>query len=93
MTLNRDELDGLLDARRDRSELDDARAEIERLTQAVAAAEETMVFLRERYLTLLKIEQGGWWRLRGRILPMIRAAGTVQRRLRRLRDGREGPTP
>lgn len=93
MTLDRDELDGLSDAHRDRSELDDARAEIERLTQAIAAAEETMVFLRERYLTLRKIEQGGWWRLRGRILPLIRAAGVVQRRLRGLRDGGQGPTP
>ena len=33
--------------------------------------------------TLRQIEEGGWWRLRARLLPLIRLAGAVRRRGRR----------
>jgi glycogen(starch) synthase len=52
--------------------------EIARLREAVAAQEETLAFLHERDETLRRIEQGGWWRLRSRLLPLLRLA----RRLR-----------
>ncbi len=81
---NSGELTGLLSSHRRRADLADARTEIERLRQAIAAQEETMFFLYQRHQTLCRVEQGGWWRLRGRILPLIRLAGALRRRLRRL---------
>jgi hypothetical protein len=59
-------------------------AELERLREALAAQESSLEFLHERHLTLRRIEAGGWWRLRGRILPLLRIAG----RLRSLRGER-----
>jgi len=56
-------------------------AEIGRLHEALNAQEKTLEFLRGRYETLCRIEQGGWWRLRRRVLPLLRLAG----RLRALR--------
>jgi hypothetical protein len=61
--------------------LEDARLEIERLRQAIGTAEQTMTFLRERHLTLCQIEEGGWWRLHERLLPLIRARRALRRRL------------
>jgi hypothetical protein len=37
------------------------------------AQEELLDFLRERHATLERVENGGWWRLRGRLLPALRA--------------------
>jgi hypothetical protein len=59
-------------------------AELERLRQALAAQESSLEFLHERYVTLRRIEAGGWWRLRARILPLLRIAG----RLRAMRGSR-----
>ncbi len=79
---DRGDFDALLRGHRSRVELAQARTEIERLMQAITAGEETMAYLHERHVTLLRMEQGGWWRLRGRILPLVRIAGAVRRRLR-----------
>ncbi len=76
--LNEGRLDGLLNAHRD---LTHARAETERLKQTIAAQEEGLESLKARHETLARIEQGGWWQLRDRILPLIRIAGAARRRL------------
>jgi glycosyltransferase involved in cell wall biosynthesis/GT2 family glycosyltransferase len=67
-------------------ELDRAQAELEQLRRAVAAQDETLTFLRVRHEILCMVEEGGWWRLRGRVLPLIRVAGAVRGRL----NGRAG---
>ena len=46
----------------------------------LAESREELVFLRRRHATLERIENGGWWRLRSRVMPVIRFA-------RRLREG------
>jgi hypothetical protein len=65
------------------TELAQAQAEIHRLRQAVEAQERTLDYLRQRHETLCRVEQGGWWRLRQRLLPLLRLAG----RLRGRHDG------
>jgi hypothetical protein len=86
------ELDGLLSAhRRDvelrlaEERLGQAQRENLRLGQAVRAQEETLDFLHARHETLRRVEEGGWWRLRGYVLPALQLAARVDRRLRRLR--------
>ncbi len=64
------------------AQLERAQGELEQLRRAVAAQEQTLDFLRSRHEVLCMVEEGGWWRLRGRILPLIRVAGGVRRRLR-----------
>lgn len=56
-------------ARRDGGE---ARAEVERLTGQLADAVAEATRLGD---TLARIEAGGWWRLRRRLLPLLRLAG------------------
>ena len=68
-------------------ELEQARAELSRLHEAVAAQERTLEFLARRDDTLSRIEQGGWWRLRGRILPLLRLAAKWVRRRVQPRSG------
>jgi len=63
-------------------ELEQTRAENVRLEQAVSSQEETMAFLHSRHDTLCRVEQGGWWRLRGHLLPVLRLGGWL-RALRR----------
>jgi glycosyltransferase involved in cell wall biosynthesis/GT2 family glycosyltransferase len=48
------------------------KAEVQRLREAVASQEQTLAFLHQRHETLAAIEQGGWWQLRGRLLPLLR---------------------
>jgi len=64
-----------------RAQLENAQGELEQLRRAVAAQEETLDILRVRHEILCRIEEGGWWRLRKRIRPLIRVAGAVRRRL------------
>jgi GT2 family glycosyltransferase len=55
-------------------------AELDRSREREAA--ERLVelhWLREREATLQRIEAGGWWRLRGRLLPLLRLAGRLRR--------------
>lgn len=68
------------------AELSGAHAEREQLWRALAAQEATLEHFRVREEILCMIEQGGWWRLRGRVLPLIQAVGALRRRL----DGRDG---
>jgi Glycosyl transferase family 2 len=82
------ELDRLLSAHRQAAELERARSELgyaqgelERLRQAVAAQEQKISFLYERHLTLERVLSGGWWKLRGRLLPLVRLAGAARRAL------------
>ena len=56
------------------------QAENARLKQALASQEQTIGYLHARHETLHRVEQGGWWRLRGRLLPLLRLAGRVRRR-------------
>ena len=61
-----------------------ARVAREREQRAALAAEargneEERAWLRQRHETLLHIEAGGWWRLRGRLLPVLRAADWARR--------------
>lgn len=49
-------------------------AEVARLREAVTEQEAALVFLHERHQTLDRVEHGGWWRLRGRLLPLLRLA-------------------
>ncbi len=37
-----------------------------------------LAWLNERHATLCKIEAGGWWRLRSRLLPLLRVAARVR---------------
>ena len=53
-----------------------AELELERLRPEVAR-------LTEREATLQRIENGGWWRLRTRLLPLLRAGAGVRRRVSR----------
>jgi GT2 family glycosyltransferase len=43
------------------------------------------LWLRGRAETLARVEAGGWWRLRGRIRPVLVAARALERYVRRLR--------
>jgi GT2 family glycosyltransferase len=74
-------------------ELARARADVERLTdevavQGAAATEHARVrtdqaalieHLAARNATLERIEQGGWWRLRTRLLPLLRLLAALRR--------------
>jgi hypothetical protein len=54
-----------------------SNTEIARLTQTLASQTEAMAFLHARHETLGRVEQGGWWRLRGRLLPLLRLLGRL----------------
>jgi hypothetical protein len=85
------ELTGLLNAHRREAELRRARpvlawapAEVDRLRGREAELERTIAYLATRNETLTRVEQGGWWRLRGRLLrviglrePLLRALGRL----------------
>jgi len=77
---------GLLGAHRLKARLRTASAELARAHEAARSREETFAWLYERHLTLRRVEQGGWWRLRGRVLPLIRVA----QRLRALTRAQPG---
>lgn len=57
--------------------------ELVRLRQAVAVQERTLAFLHMRHEKLRRVEQGGWWRLRGRLLPVFRLVAWLRARLGR----------
>jgi trehalose 2-sulfotransferase len=54
------------------------QAENMRLKQALIAQEVTIAYLHQRHDTLCRIERGGWWRLRGRLGPALRAASRLR---------------
>ncbi|MEA2220515.1 MAG: hypothetical protein QOJ35_3141, partial [Solirubrobacteraceae bacterium] len=53
----------------------------------LAAERDERRWLTSRHETLARVEQGGWWRLRGRLQPALRVAARGRRTLRR-RAGR-----
>lgn len=63
--------------------IDGLEARIGDLEARPAPDEAELAWLRERNVTLAAIEQGGWWRLRGRLLPVLRVGGRLRRSLRR----------
>lgn len=83
------ELDPLIEGRRHRVNLE---RETHRLRQTVRSQEETLAFLHRRHETLCRIEQGGWWQLRGRILPLLRLLAGLRATVRTARS-RVGPAP
>ena len=75
----REELSRMRDelARRDQ-ELRDARSQIEELEVAVA-------WLGQRAEILADVLAGGWWRLRGRLAPVLAPLSRLRLRLKRRR--------
>ena len=65
-------LSGVISSRRWRVELAQSQSELTRLQGELREREATLAWLSSRHETLCRIEQGGWWRLRGRVLPAIR---------------------
>jgi hypothetical protein len=51
---------------------------------ALAAHRDERRWLVWRHETLARVEQGGWWRLRGHLLPALRVAAWGRRTLLRL---------
>jgi hypothetical protein len=72
---------GLARLRSDVARAADARDQ-ERADE-LAALRAEVEGLRERAATLDRITAGGWWRLRRRLLPLLRVAGGLRRRLQR----------
>lgn len=70
-------LDGLLGGARQLSAQAAAR---HRLEVEVVQQRELLPYLHERHFTLQRIEAGGSWRLRRRLLPILRAYGRLLRR-------------
>jgi GT2 family glycosyltransferase/exopolysaccharide biosynthesis predicted pyruvyltransferase EpsI len=80
------DLDPLLGRARLRNELEEVKADARAREAALEAAQvalepvmTTLEALRQRAETLARIEAGGWWRLRGRLLPVMRLAGALRR--------------
>jgi glycosyltransferase involved in cell wall biosynthesis/GT2 family glycosyltransferase len=86
-------LSGLLSAGRRQADLRSAEAALERAREGLESQEEAIAYLRRRNETLCRIEQGGWWRLRARVLPALRLAGWLreQRRGAPAPMGQDGP--
>ena len=70
-------------AESDRAASAEARAAVIEAELASLASE--AVWLRGRAETLARVEAGGWWRLRGRIRPLLLAARAAELYVRRLR--------
>ena len=87
-------LDGVLRYGIERAEADHARSENQPLraelqarevriaaqAQELSAQAEHIRFLEERHEMLERILDGGWWRLRQRLLPLLRPLGRIRRR-------------
>ncbi len=63
-------------------QIEDLRAALAGDRAARAEQERLLAFLHERNATLHRIELGGWWQLRGRVEPALRAASWARRRVR-----------
>jgi hypothetical protein len=85
------ELDSLLSApgklARTRAEVDQLSASLGEAHAAIAAAhahvadqDEEIAKLRISHETLVRIEQGGWWRMHEAMLPALRLYRTIRRR-------------
>lgn len=60
----------------------DLEAEVEHLAARCVADTAEVTWLRQRAETLASIEAGGWWRMRNRLLPVIRVGSSLLRRPR-----------
>jgi GT2 family glycosyltransferase len=75
------------------AELHEAKATVDREYAGLARAHDALraeaavelMSLRERARTLDAIESGGWWQLRGRLLPVLALGGRVRSSVRRWR--------
>ena len=65
----------------DSSGLEGARSQNGAPAQVLASQEETIAWLRRRHETLCRIEDGGWWQLRGRLAPALRLAAWLRARV------------
>jgi GT2 family glycosyltransferase/peptidoglycan hydrolase CwlO-like protein len=54
-------------------------AQVDSLRAEQAETDAQLAWLHERHLTLCKVEAGGWWRLRSRLLPLLRVAAKLRR--------------
>jgi len=61
--------------------LEASRAEVAELRARAEATGREVAWLRLRNQTLEAIERGGWWRLRDRLLPVLRLGARVRRRI------------
>lgn len=52
---------------------------------ALAEQQDELTWLRQRHETLVRIERGGWWRTRERLLPAVRVASKLRRAVSRTR--------
>jgi GT2 family glycosyltransferase len=71
--------------RRQTTDLEKLSADLE---SRAAEATTELAWLRQRSELLTEIEQGGWWRLRSRVLPILRAAAAARQVMRGVRPGR-----
>jgi hypothetical protein len=55
-------------------------AELGGLRDRSVDSREELLWLRGRAATLDAVEAGGWWRLRGRLLPLVRLVGALRSR-------------
>lgn len=62
------------------SEVSALRERTRMLEERDALRERELVWLHDRHATLTRIEHGRWWRLRERVLPVLRAAEKLGRR-------------
>jgi GT2 family glycosyltransferase len=72
------ELEPLLGRARVAQELEQAKEQAQAHEAALATLEQRNQTLEQRNDTLLSIEAGGWWRLRSRLLPLLRLASVVR---------------
>jgi GT2 family glycosyltransferase/exopolysaccharide biosynthesis predicted pyruvyltransferase EpsI len=70
----------LIEAEDLRQQLADAVANVAGHRQWVAEQREMIAELQIRHETLLRIEQGGWWRFRNRVLPLLGLYWKLRRR-------------
>ena len=54
------------------------QAEQDLAQERIAHADKMLQVLQERHMTLVRIENGGWWRLRSRLLPLLRVASRLR---------------
>jgi glycosyltransferase involved in cell wall biosynthesis len=74
--------------RRDAAAVDAAAAAAETeasLESEIAQLREQVVYFHQRHETLHRIEHGGWWRLRGHLMPVLKAVSAVRRGVGELR--------
>ena len=58
----------------------DLEAQVEHLAARCVVDPAELTWLRERAEALARVEAGGWWRLRKRLLPVIRVGNWLLRR-------------